>query len=296
MKDITSFKELINLTEKNNQRIADVLLDVESFMLNASVDKLKEQMTHHLLAMRESIKSGLISYDKSPSGLSGQDSKKLLKRYSENTNLPFNDLIGKVLSYAITVMEENSRMGKIVACPTAGACGIVPAVLVAYSEEYDFSDEQQIEALVVSAGIGKIVAQSVALAGAVAGCQAECGVGSAMAAGAITCLMGGSNSMIINAAALALKNTLGLACDPVAGLVEVPCVKRNGFYAIHSMTASEMALAGVESVIPIDEIVLAMKQIGALMSPALKESSEGGLAVTETAYSINDRLHKLWDT
>ena len=251
-------------------------------------------MESHIIDMRESIKNARRNPSLSVSGMSGLDSKKVCERYNAENILPQNKLFGKAIGYSLAIMEENQRMGKIVACPTAGSCGIVPAVITAYSEELNFNVEKQINALITAAGIGKIIAQQVALAGAVAGCQAECGVAGAMAAAAIVELLDGSNSMIINAAALALKNSLGLVCDPVAGLVEVPCIKRNAFYSAHAITASELALAGIESFISLDEIVLAMKQIGYLMSPMLKECSEGGLATTETALKITVKLEKLW--
>ena len=241
------------------------------------------------------VRHGIESKKLSISEMSGTDSRKIKERYNSSNKLPLDKLFGRILNYSIAIMEENQRMGKIVACPTAGSCGIVPSVIIAYAEKFDLSDQKQIDALITAGGIGKLVAQKVALAGAVAGCQAECGVASAMAAAAIVELMDGTNSQIINATALALKNTLGLACDPVAGLVEVPCIKRNGFYAIHAVTASEMALAGVESYIPMDEIIIAMRQIGNLMSPLVKESSEGGLAQTETAIKVTKNLQKLWD-
>ncbi|MGD9581020.1 MAG: L-serine ammonia-lyase, iron-sulfur-dependent, subunit beta [Vampirovibrionia bacterium] len=203
-------------------------------------------------------------------------------------------MLSKILSYAIAVMEENQRMGIIVACPTAGACGIVPACIVAIAEEYNMDESSQISALLTAAGIGKLVAQKVALAGAVAGCQAECGVASAMAAGAVVQMMGGTNHQIINACALTLKNLLGLACDPIAGLVEVPCIKRNGFIAIHAICAAELSLAGVDSVVPFDEVVKAMSQIGDLMSPLLKETSEAGLARSTTGKRISNELIQKW--
>ncbi|MDD3013214.1 MAG: L-serine ammonia-lyase, iron-sulfur-dependent, subunit alpha [Candidatus Gastranaerophilales bacterium] len=293
MSNIENFQELQERTRDNN-RFYEIFLEIESAKLEKSKDQLKELMRAHLNDMKVSIKQGLSNPQLSVSGMSGTDSVKVVERYDKGKKLPMNKLFGKILSYALAVIEENQRMGKIVACPTAGSCGIVPAVVVAYAEEFNISEEMQINSLFTAGGIGKLVAQEVPLAGAVAGCQAECGVGSAMAAAAIVELMSGTNDMIINAAALALKNTLGLVCDPVAGLVEVPCVKRNAFYAIHAVSASELALAGVETVIPMDEIVVAMKQIGYLMSPDLKESSDGGLATTETGQSIAKRLEKLW--
>ena len=293
MKNIKSFQELEKIAEKENKKLYEVFQEVESSKLEKSIDELRQLMKAHLNDMRESIKRGLESPHLSISKMSGLDSKKLSDRYEKGQNLPFNKLFGKILSYSIAVAEENQRMGKIVACPTAGSCGIVPAAIIAYAEEFNFSEETLLNSLFTAGGIGKITAREVPLSGAVAGCQAECGVASAMAAGALVELMGGTNSMIINAAALALKNTLGLVCDPVAGLVEVPCIKRNGFHAIHAATASEMALAGITSVIPMDEVIEAMKQIGNSMPQTLKESSEGGLAVTPTACRITNNIQKL---
>jgi len=293
MNNIENFQELQELA-RDNKRFYEIFMDLECFKLEKSKDQLNDLMLSHLNDMKASIKNGLSNPKLSVSGMSGTDSAKVAERYKNGKNLPMNKLFEKVLSYSLSVIEENQRMGKIIACPTAGSCGIVPAVVVAYGEELNISEEKQINSLFTAGGIGKLIAQQVPLAGAVAGCQAECGVGSAMAAAAIVELLGGTNIMIINAAALALKNTLGLVCDPVAGLVEVPCVKRNAFFAIHAVSASELALAGVETVIPMDEIVVAMKQIGYLMSPDLKESSDGGLATTETGKTIAHKLVKLW--
>ena len=181
-------------------------------------------------------------------------------------------------------------MGKIVACPTAGSCGIVPSVLVAVSEERNISEKEQMDALITAGMIGAIISNKVQLAGAVAGCQAECGVAAAMCAGALTQMLGGNINQIIQATALAMKNLLGLTCDPVCGIVEVPCIKRNPILAIHAVTSSELALAGVESKIPLDEIIDAVKQTGQLMSPMLKESSLAGLAVTKTALELKEKI------
>ena len=293
MNNIESFSELID-SMPENKKLYEVFQDLECFMLEMKPDQVREIMKNHILTMQKAIQNGLKSPKLSMSGMSGLDSDKISKRYDSKKKLPHNKLFGKLLSYSLAVIEENARMGKIVACPTAGSCGIVPAVIIAYSEELDIDIDKQIDALIIAGGIGKLIAQQVALAGAVAGCQAECGVAASMAAGAIVELLDGTPSMVINAAALALKNTLGLACDPVAGLVEVPCVKRNAFYAVHAASASELALAGVESVIPLDEIIVAMKQIGNLMSPVLKENSEGGLATTQTALRISSKLHESW--
>ena len=183
-------------------------------------------------------------------------------------------------------------MGRIVACPTAGSCGIIPSVLVAVSEELKIEESQQIDALLTAGIVGLIVSYKVRLAGAVAGCQAECGVASAMAAAGLTALLNGEPEQIIQAATLALKNILGLTCDPVCGLVEVPCIKRNAFLGIHAVTATELALSGIESKIPADEVVDTLKITGQLMSPLLKETSQGGLAKTKTALELERVLLK----
>jgi L-serine dehydratase len=223
------------------------------------------------------------------SGMCGQDCHRVQERYKKERSM-FGQTFEKIIEYALATSEENIRMGKIVACPTAGSCGILPATLVAVSEDYNYSEREQINALITAGEIGRIISAKVSLAGAVAGCQAECGVASAMSAAAICQLKGGNVSQILNAAALALKNILGLTCDPVAGLVEVPCVKRNPFLAVHSITAVELALANVESKIPIDEVIDAMEQTGALMSPTLKESSQAGLATTKTGLCVQKQV------
>ena len=188
-----------------------------------------------------------------------------------------------MLQKAIAVSENNARMGRIVAAPTAGSCGIIPAVLITIAEEYNIPERKVIMALFTSAAIGMVIANRASISGAEGGCQAECGSASAMAACAAVEMMGGTPKMVSNACAIALKSVLGLVCDPVGGLVEVPCIKRNASGAANALTAAEMALAGVESVIPADEVIDAMRSIGNLMPGVLKETAEGGLAATPTA-------------
>ena len=240
-------------------------------------------------AMKEAISTGLSSEEMSMSGMCGNDSNKLVKRY-KNKHSIFGETFEKITEYALATSEENIRMGKIAACPTAGSCGIVPSVIVAISEENNISVEEQLNALITAGEVGRIIAQKVAPAGAVAGCQAECGTACAMASAAAVELLGGTPLQVTNAVALALKNILGLTCDPVCGLVEVPCVKRNAFMAVSAITACELALAGIESKIPVDEVVDAMEETGQLMSPTLKESSLGGLARTKTAMILKQKL------
>ncbi len=290
-KSINTFKELEDICKKNNKQIYEVIQKYEAELAETTEKDIRLLVKKSLDAMKESIKNGLQSKEMSISGMCGDDCDRLQKKYQKEGAI-FGKTFEKITTYALATIEENLRMGKIAACPTAGSCAIVPSVLVGVSEDLDIQEEDQINALITAGTIGRIISNKVALAGAVAGCQAECGVASAMAAGALTQMRGGSIPQILNAVALAMKNLLGLTCDPVCGLVEIPCVKRNPFLAIHAVTASELALAGVESKIPLDEVIDALEQTGKLMSPMLKESSQAGLATTKTALNLKEKLFK----
>ncbi|MBQ8460375.1 L-serine ammonia-lyase, iron-sulfur-dependent, subunit alpha [bacterium] len=287
--NINTFEQLLSVCISNNKGIYEIAQENMANSADISIEEVRAFTARSLFAMKEAIQSGMASKESSMSGMCGQDCHKVQQRFRHAQPI-FGKTFEKIIEYALATSEENIRMGKIVACPTAGSCGILPAALVAVSEDYDFSEREQINALITAGEIGRIISVKVALAGAVAGCQAECGTASAMSAGAICQLMGGNVSQILHASTLALKNLLGLTCDPVAGLVEVPCVKRNPFLAVHSITAAELALSGVESQIPPDEVIDAMEQTGALMSPTLKESSQAGLAVTKTALQIKNQI------
>lgn len=287
--NITTFEELQDALKTNNKTIWEQTQEEEGINADISVEDVRAEVLKHIVTMRETIKTGMNSNEKSVSNWCGDDCEKLIKRYSTQRAL-FGKLFEKILTYALATSEENLRMGRIVACPTAGSCGIVPSVLVAYAEEFNLSDDEQINFLITAGKIGSIISNKVQLAGAVAGCQAECGVASAMCAGALAQTMGGDIDTILNAVALAMKNLLGLSCDPVCGLVEVPCIKRNPILAIHAVSAAELALAGIKSKIPVDEVIDAMRQTGQLMSPMLKESSQAGLATTKTALKLKEEI------
>lgn len=287
MKSITTFRQLYYACKENNKSIYEVALDYEASQGEYSEYHVRLQAKKSLDAMKEAIKTGLKSTEPSPSGMSGDDCDKLQKSTSQ---FVLGNTARKIMTYALATSEQNLRMGTIVACPTAGSCGIVPAVLIAFAEDNNINECEQINALITAGEVGRLVANKMALAGAVGGCQAECGVAAAMASAALTQMRGGSVKQIINAVALVLKNVLGLTCDPVCGLVEIPCVKRNPFLAIHAVTASELAMADIISKIPIDEVVDAMEQTGQLMSPLLKESSQGGLAKTKTAIALEKNI------
>ena len=289
IKDIRTFKDLELACSQQHKAIYEVFQEREARLSEISVEEVRLKVKKSLDAMKEAIRKGSNTREKSISKQCGDDCVQLSERYKKRPAI-FGRTYEKITTYALATIEENLRMGKIVACPTAGSCGIIPSVLVAISEEYEMDEDVQINALITAGAIATIISYKVALAGAVAGCQAECGVASAMSAGALTQMFGGTVNKIMHAIALTLKNILGLTCDPVAGLVEIPCVKRNPFLAIHSVTGYELAISGVKSKIPVDEVVDAMMQIGELMSPTLKESSQAGLAKTKTAIKIENEL------
>lgn len=286
---INTFEQMKDACLSLDKQIYEIAQENMASEADITVDEVRAFVNKSLFAMKEAIQTGMASKELSMSGMCGQDCYHVQQRYKSERSM-FGPLFEKIIEYALATSEENIRMGKIVACPTAGSCGILPATLISVSEQYNHSEREQLNALITAGEIGRIISAKVSLAGAVAGCQAECGVASAMSAGAVCQLRGGNVSQILNAAALAMKNLLGLTCDPVAGLVEVPCVKRNPFLAVHAITAAELALAGVESKIPIDEVIDAMEQTGALMSPTLKESSQAGLATTNTGIAVRKQV------
>ncbi len=244
----------------------------------------EEESFFQLKAMYQAMREADQNYDpalKSRSGLVGTDGGKL-QEYADHGEPVCGEFLGRVMAKAVKMGESNACMKRIVAAPTAGACGVVPAVFLSMQEKYGFSDEKMTEALYVAAGIGGVIASRAFIAGAQGGCQAEVGSAAAMAAGGAAYLRGGDAEAIVHAAAMALKNLLGLVCDPVAGLVEVPCVKRNVSGAVVALSAADMALAGVRSRILPDEVIDAMREVGMAMPACVRETGEGGLAATPT--------------
>ncbi len=244
-----------------------------------------EKMTRLWRAMVESVE-GYDPARRSACNLTGGDARKVETRAVSLAGPVLTDIIAT----ALKVGECNACMGRIVAAPTAGASGVLPAVLLPIRKKYDFSEEKMVKALYVSAGFGQVIATRASIAGAEGGCQAEIGSASAMAAAALVSLLGGTPEQMAAACATALQNLLGLVCDPVAGLVEVPCVKRNVIGAVNALTAAELALAGVENVIPCDEVIDAMRAVGDVMPTALRETGGGGLAATPTGRRIAEEL------
>ena len=283
---IESFAQLEEIARERD--LADVFLETDAEEHGITSDQIVEALTKRRQVMRDCVDRGK-SGGQSMGKLVGNEAKLLNEAYQSGKTF-LDPLTVKAELYALSVMGENSRMGVIVAAPTAGAGGIVPGMLLALEEERHIDPERTVRALVVAGGIGSIIALSANISGAAGGCQNEVGVASSMGAGAVAYMMGGNTHQSIHAAALALKNTLGLVCDPVGGLVEVPCVKRNALFAVHGLTAAQLALAGVDSVIPMDEIVEAMVRIGRSLPRGLRETAEGGLATTETGAAIARRI------
>ena len=280
-----SISELCRKAEALNIKLSELVLQDQAALMEKSEEDLKHTMRTMLEVMRQSTKEGLKPDTRSVSGLSGGDAYKLDQAVQKGQTIS-GSVIGKALVKALSTSETNACMGKIVAAPTAGSCGIIPAVLMTIAEERQIDDEQLVMALFTSSAIGMVIANKASISGAEGGCQAECGSASAMAAAVLVELCGGTPTMIEHAVAIALKSKLGLVCDPVAGLVEIPCIKRNAMGAANAFVAAEMALAGIESKIPVDEVIHAMKTIGDSMSTSLKETAEGGLAATPTAKKL----------
>ena len=283
---IESFSHLEQLGA--NRDVADVFLEADEQEHAVPAADILEALRKRRAVMRDCVERGK-SGGQSMGKLVGNEARLLNQAFLEGRTF-LDPLTIKAEIYALSVMGENSRMGVIVAAPTAGAGGIVPGMLLALEEEKKIDPETTVRALVVAGGIGSIIALSANISGAAGGCQNEVGVASAMGAAAVAYMMGGNTRNCIHAAALALKNTLGLVCDPVGGLVEVPCVKRNALFAVHGLTAAQLSMAGVESVIPMDEIVEAMVRIGRALPRGLRETAEGGLATTATGLQVAQRI------
>jgi len=280
-----SVQELVEIASGSDKNISDVVLEEQAMQLGKSPEEIFREMQLNLQVMREAIANGLSSSVKSPSGLSGGAACRM-KHAVDEGKVFVGQVMGKALASALAVAEVNACMGRIVAAPTAGSCGIIPEALITLQEENHIPERKVVMSLFTAAAIGMIIARKASISGAEGGCQAECGSASAMAAAAVAEMAGGTPQMAAHACAIALKNSLGLVCDPVAGLVEVPCIKRNAAGAANALISAELALAGIESAIPADEVIEAMGRIGAVMPASLKETAEGGLAATPTGRKI----------
>lgn len=284
----TTVRELIELAEKENKKISQIMIEQEILVTKKSRDEIVAQMDKNLQVMEKAVERGL-SGVKSQTGLTGGDAV-LLQKYIEKGNHLSGNLLLNAVSMAVGTNEVNAAMGRICATPTAGSAGVVPGTLFAVKEKLNPTREEMIEFLFTAGAFGYVIANNAFISGAAGGCQAEVGSASGMASAAIVEMAGGSPRQSANAMAITLKNMLGLVCDPVAGLVEVPCVKRNAMGAANAMVAADMALAGVESKIPCDEVIEAMFRVGRMMPSSLRETAQGGLAVTPTGLRLQKEI------
>lgn len=286
----TSVRQMLKAAQEQQLPLWETILEDDRKDRGTSrVDSLRQ-----MAALWSAMKNASTQYSPSAcskSGLVGGDGEKMA-RYARSHNSISGCFVNEIIAEALRMGESNACMKRIVAAPTAGSCGVLPAVLIPSARACGFSDEEIIHSLYVSAGFGQIIASRASISGAEGGCQAEIGAASAMAAAALTSLKKGTPEMGADACAMALMNLLGLVCDPIAGLVEIPCVKRNVIGAMNAVSSAEMALAGIPSKIPADEVIDAMRSVGDLMSPALKETGTGGLAATPFGIAAAERIHR----
>ncbi|CBH21484.1 L-serine dehydratase (alpha chain) [Acetoanaerobium sticklandii] len=282
-------KELLDLCSKENLMISDIMIKLEMNNYSKTEDEVFAQMHKSFIIMKNAVHKSLTEDIKSMGGLIGGEAKKLIKQIENNKNIS-GLTTSKAMAYAMGVLEVNASMGLIVAAPTAGSCGIIPGVLTAIQEAHGFTDEQMTKALFTAAGIGMVVTMNATVAGAEGGCQAETGSAAAMASAAVCELMGGTPKQCLDAAAICIKNIMGLICDPIAGLVEAPCQKRNAIGATNSLISAEMTLAGIDSIIPFDEVVESMYKVGRSMPVELRETALGGVAATATGCTLCSKI------
>ncbi|MEY8732617.1 L-serine ammonia-lyase, iron-sulfur-dependent, subunit alpha [Peribacillus frigoritolerans] len=280
--------ELVELAESKHVKIAEIMILQEMEFSGLSREQIIEKMDRNLTVMEQAVERGLKGVQ-SVTGLTGGDAV-LLQNYIKSGKALAGNLLLDAVSKAVATNEVNAAMGMICATPTAGSAGVVPGTLFAVKEKLNPTRAEMIEFLFTSAAFGFVVANNASISGAAGGCQAEVGSASGMAAAAIVEMAGGTPSQAAEAMAMTLKNMLGLVCDPVAGLVEVPCVKRNAMGASNAITAADMALAGITSRIPCDEVIDAMYKIGLTMPVALRETAEGGLAATPTGRKLAKKI------
>ena len=288
--NIKSGKELLNICSDQNISLSEFAIKEEMERSEISREEVIQKMKTVLDVMKESTNEGREKKIYSVSGLIGGDAYKLNK-YIKNGKTLTGPVMNKAMARALSCSEVNASMGRIVACPTAGSCGILPAVIITAGEAVGLDDEGMIMGLFASSAVGMIIADNATVAGAEGGCQAECGAAAAMGSAAVVEMMGGTPEMSLNAAAIVIKNILGLVCDPVAGLVEIPCAKRNFAGAVSALTTADVVMAGISSKIPFDDMVEAMYRVGKQLPASLRETAEGGTATTETGLKLKKEVY-----
>ena len=284
-----SIGELVREAEKRNVKISELVLADQAEAMEVSPMELVEKMELDFLVMQEAVKAGQEENQKSMSGLTGGEGYKM-KAYAEKNGGLCGTLLSKAISRALSVAGCNASMGRIVAAPTAGSCGILPGCLVSLWEDRGFDEKDVVMSMFTAGAFGMVIAGRASIAGAQGGCQAECGSAAAMAAAALVELMGGTPRQCADACAIAIANQLGLVCDPVAGLVEIPCIKRNVSGLVIAFSSADLALAGIEAKIPADECLDAMRQVGDALPDSLKETAKGGLAATPTGQRLQKQV------
>lgn len=280
--DFKKAAELLSLCKEYDKPISQIMMDRECEMTEKPLDEIRSRMAVSLQIMKDATKEAINQPSQSMGGLIGGESRKLSDLQSSGKNIAGN-LLSKAIAYSMGVLEVNASMGLIVAAPTAGSSGVIPGVLLALQEEYDFTDDQIIDALFTCSAIGYLAMLNATVAGAVGGCQAEIGVAAAMAAAAVVELMGGTPEQCTDAASTVLMNMLGLVCDPVGGLVEYPCQNRNASGASNAIVGAEISLAGIHQLIPLDEMMDIMYTVGKKLPAELRETALGGCALSPSA-------------
>lgn len=280
--DFKKAAELLSLCKEYDKPISQIMMDRECEMTEKPLDEIRSRMAVSLQIMKDATKEAINQPSQSMGGPIGGESRKLSDLQSSGKNIAGN-LLSKAIAYSMGVLEVNASMGLIVAAPTAGSSGVIPGVLLALQEEYDFTDDQIIDALFTCSAIGYLAMLNATVAGAVGGCQAEIGVAAAMAAAAVVELMGGTPEQCTDAASTVLMNMLGLVCDPVGGLVEYPCQNRNASGASNAIVAAEISLAGIHQLIPLDEMMDIMYTVGKKLPAELRETALGGCALSPSA-------------
>lgn len=287
-------KELLARCSEHEMPVWEVMLNYEMQMSPRSKEEITKMLEERLQVIFTGIDAAIEKPEMSPSGMAGKSTPALATGVRDfkklEAGLLLNEAAVRAMLGAVATGENNARMGVILAFPTAGAAGVLPGVIYGAKHKLGLTQEQMVQMMLTASAIGIIIANAATLSGAAGGCQAEVGSATAMAAAALTEVRGKSPQTTLHAASLALKNMIGLACDPIGGLVEVPCIKRNGIGAVFAMAASDMAYLGVESFVPFDEVVRAMREVGDLMSPKIRETALGGLAMTPTGQEVAGRM------
>ncbi|MEF2966991.1 L-serine ammonia-lyase, iron-sulfur-dependent, subunit alpha [Paenibacillus sp. M1] len=284
-----NLQELIDICGRESKSISQIMLEDQAEESGQTEAEIMAVMTEYYQIMKTAVHKGITEEITSTSGLTGGDAKRV-NEYRKTGTPSAGDIACQAMAYALAVSEVNASMGRIVATPTAGSCGIIPGVFVSAQERFGWDEGHLVRGLFCAGAIGYVIANNSFISGAEGGCQAEIGSAIGMAAGAMVELRGGTPEQAVHAVGLALKNTLGLICDPVGGLVEIPCIVRNGFGAVNALAAADMALAGVKSAIPSDEVIDVMLEVGSAMPSAHRETAQGGLAQTTTGRKIMKEL------